>query len=660
MSQTDPKRPWLATSLARAMAVAGLLLFAGWPVLPAKAEEARAEPEPLDALTLLQRLTSQKIDSVSKFAQNRLDAAAMVSMVERSHIQAHGYTTVADILRNVPGVYLTDDRSYSAVGLRGFNRPGDYNARMLMLVDGQRINDVIYDQALPGHEFPLVAEWVKRLEFISGPSSSVYGGNALFGVANLVTLSGADVKGAGLSLTRGSQGTVRAVAQYGTVLPDGGDVFVGVASYRTQGDSITLPSQTVKGLDDSRYLAVLAKYRDGGLQLQLAASERVKQVATAPYGTSLGQSGTHYIDGNAFARLTWDAPAAADWQQRWQFSLGRSSFEGQYQYEQVNLDQADAEWITGEYKATWQGWLNHTIVLGVEARHTLKSRQRNLDIDPVSIYLDDDHRTRAFGVYVQDEYRLAERWSLTSGLRLDTVDGRKTQASPRAALLYRPSASQAFKLLVGSAFRAPNLYERYYSDGGSSQVAHPDLGLEHITTVEVGMERALDEHTRLAASVYGWRLRDQIEFMDDRMRFENVAEATTRGAEIELEQVRPSGVAWRASLAVQDASSADQHLSNSPRWLAKVSASAPLTPGLTAGIELDAMGQRLTREAGTIGARTLANVNIRQQLAHRQTLSLRITNLGDVRYNDPVSSSLEPDRIAQPGRRLDLTWRVAF
>lgn len=57
--------------------------------------------------------------------------------------------------------------------MRGFNRPGDYGTRLLLLTDGARRNDPLFDQALLGNESPIEIDWVKRIEFVAGPASSV-------------------------------------------------------------------------------------------------------------------------------------------------------------------------------------------------------------------------------------------------------------------------------------------------------------------------------------------------------------------------------------------------------------------------------------------------------------------------------------------------------
>jgi outer membrane receptor for ferrienterochelin and colicins len=82
----------------------------------------------------------------SKFEQKLTDAPAAVSIITSSDIKRYGYRTLADIMRSVRGFYTTYDRSYHYLGMRGFSRPGDLNTRFLLLVDGHRINDNVYNQ----------------------------------------------------------------------------------------------------------------------------------------------------------------------------------------------------------------------------------------------------------------------------------------------------------------------------------------------------------------------------------------------------------------------------------------------------------------------------------------------------------------------------------
>ena len=138
----------------------------------------------------LEDLMEIEVDTVygaSKFEQKVTEAPAAVNIVTSSDIKRYGYRTLADIIRSIRGFYTTYDRDYYYLGMRGFSRPGDYNTRFLLLVDGHRINDNIYNTAFIGTEFPIDVDLIDRVEVIRGPSSSIYGTNAFMGVINVMT-----------------------------------------------------------------------------------------------------------------------------------------------------------------------------------------------------------------------------------------------------------------------------------------------------------------------------------------------------------------------------------------------------------------------------------------------------------------------------------------
>ena len=83
---------------------------------------------------------------------------------------------------------ITYDRNYTYVGVRGFSRPGGYNSQVLLLIDGHRLNDIVYDSAGLGTDFPLDIDLIERIEIIRGPSSSLYGASAFLAVINVITL----------------------------------------------------------------------------------------------------------------------------------------------------------------------------------------------------------------------------------------------------------------------------------------------------------------------------------------------------------------------------------------------------------------------------------------------------------------------------------------
>ena len=138
----------------------------------------------------LEDLMKVDIDSVygaSGYKQKVTEAPASVTIITSDDIRKYGYRTLAEILSNAPGFYISYDRNYSFLGIRGFGRPGDYNSRILLLVDGHRLNDSVYDQAFIGTEFPLDVDLIDRVEVIRGPNSSLYVASAFLGVINVIT-----------------------------------------------------------------------------------------------------------------------------------------------------------------------------------------------------------------------------------------------------------------------------------------------------------------------------------------------------------------------------------------------------------------------------------------------------------------------------------------
>src|SRR6185369_11958315 len=148
-----------------------------------------------------------KVESVygaSKYEQKVTQAPSSISIVTGEEIKLFGHRTLADVLRGVRGLYVSDDRNYSYLGIRGFLRPGDYNTRILVLIDGHRMNDAVYDAAYVAREATIDVDLIDRVEVIRGPSSSIYGSSAFFGVINIITKRGGQLNGVEASTEVGS------------------------------------------------------------------------------------------------------------------------------------------------------------------------------------------------------------------------------------------------------------------------------------------------------------------------------------------------------------------------------------------------------------------------------------------------------------------------
>lgn len=627
----------------------------------------------------LEQLLQMEVSSASRFDQQAGQAPSAVQVITAEQIRLHGWRTLGEALESLPGLYLSDNGLYTYLGARGLLRPGDYDTRFLLLVDGHRINDPVYSQSPVGAEFPLDMALVDRIEYVPGPGSALYGSNAFFGVINVKTR--APGEGGELALRAGNHGTRGARASLSLHGPLG-DSLLAASEVRSDGRDLYVRefvSDTsdgiARGLDAERARRLLLRHDAGRLQLTLLAAERRKDEPVASYEQTFGIPGGSVRDrwvvlGASYERALGEAT-------RWQAQLDAIDYRylGDYVYGDeedpaaaplLNRDLARGRTLVLESRVVTTAVERHTIVAGVEAQFDRGVAQRNEDVDPHAVYLRTRHDGSGLGVFASDEFALGGSWRLNSGLRLDRGDTGAVRLSPRLALVSAPSGGTTVKAIVGSAFRAPNAYERFYeSEGEGGQRANPDLGAERIRTAELFLGRNLGPRTRMELSLFDYALDGLITLIDDgsgtgTLTMENRASAASTGAELALQHHWAGGASARASYGyarVRD--SAEGETVNAPSGVAKLVAQVPLTRGLSLGASAAHMRRRATR-GGHVGSNTQLHLNLLWEPASLPlSLSAGVRNLLDERYADPVGPEFVQDTVLRRGRetRVELAWR---
>ncbi len=626
----------------------------------------------------LEELLAQPVYSTQDYIRDQGGKPSMASVVTAEDIKTRGYRTLADILRGLPGLYVTNDRNYSYLGARGFGRPEDYNSRVLVLVDGYRLNDNIYDSVLLGTEGLLDVELIDRLEFIPGPGASIlYGRNAYFGVVNILTKSGAGLDGLQIAGDFGDAGTGRGRVAYGTRTDGGLDILLSASRYDSEGRNLSLPALggIAQGLDHDTYQRLFAKLSRDNLTLTAAHSERIKGIPNASYGQLFNQPGSRTDDAQTLLDLAYNQPLGADSAVSGRLFYGRYEFVGDYVYDAnaplppvlpyINRDIVQGEWVGAELRYVAPRMGAHKWVLGADYQLNLHQDQTNLDVGgPVNFQ--DSRHSQTVGLFAHDEYALGENLTANLGLRLDKPQRGADQLHPRLGLVYRWSPDTTLKALYGSAFQAPNVYQLYYSDG-ATYITNPNLTPETIRTVELVLERHLGGGGQLAATLFEYRIEDIIEFVSlpgGFFSFQNQGGARAKGFELRHDLRREGGLHLNSSYTWQVAESdTGRWLDNSPRHLAKFGLSHPLfDTGWDAGLEIQYTGDRINYLGQHIGAYTLVNLNlVNRKLARDLELSLRVANLLDQRYSDPASVNFAPlDRIEQDGRSWSLGLEYRF
>ena len=84
----------------------------------------------------IEQLMKVQFVTASKHEQDASETPASITIITGADIRSYGFRTLADVLQGVGGFWVNSDRNYSYLGVRGFGRPGDYNDRILLLVQG--------------------------------------------------------------------------------------------------------------------------------------------------------------------------------------------------------------------------------------------------------------------------------------------------------------------------------------------------------------------------------------------------------------------------------------------------------------------------------------------------------------------------------------------
>lgn len=170
---------------------------------PAAVPEAMPPADPsgseLDLFRLDAALNAAVVTASGGAEEERSTALANVVTVSRADILARGYRSVAEILADVPGLYVIDDFVMPSLAVRGVNGGLAAGTRIVkVMINGQVVGFRPELSAFLGPEL-LPLDAIERVEIAKGPLSSLYGANAFLATVNVITRRGA----AGQSASQG-------------------------------------------------------------------------------------------------------------------------------------------------------------------------------------------------------------------------------------------------------------------------------------------------------------------------------------------------------------------------------------------------------------------------------------------------------------------------
>ena len=631
------------------------------------------------------RYAPPKVRAASKSLTDADEAAASITVITREEILAMGYQTLPDALQGVHGIYISNDRIYSYLGIRGFSPPGDLNTRVLILYDGHAMNDVWAGQGYSARDLDVDLSEIERIEIVRGPGSALYGTGAFFAVINLVPRdSVGDDKNVDGVLGAGGQtgGKARVTGSAGR---DGTSVLASAAGFLSKGaDTTDLGERgVVNGSDGERSVGASIRARANGFTVQAKINQRRKQLPVAPLGTAVGQPGTSYTDVRGFAELRYDH----EWEgvsisARGYFDL--SFFEGTYTYDPEvegdpfshQHDYGGAYWGGGEVRTRIKLFEGNQLSIGLEGQYQSVRQAPQVELGEPQVTT---VRPRVLlSAYLFDEWKIVPQLSITAGVRVDKyLDLNALPITPRLGIVARPYQHGLTKVVVGQAFRAPNIYELYFSDNNLSQKAALSLTPETITTFEAEHSHDFTEELRLTVGGYA-NLIDQLVVIEQ----ENL-ETPDCGVVPNTEQCvvyrnskqRMWAAGAEASLKWQPGrylfvdvsysfvkllNAPDTVVAGSPAHIATAKAVIPLADNYVRfSALLNYTSARGTGFGAAAGEAFLVNAGLSGELNHFRYFA-GVQNLFDVQYLLPIATDAGFARIPQYGRTFWLEVGLSY
>ncbi|MEK6355082.1 MAG: TonB-dependent receptor [Burkholderia cenocepacia] len=475
-----------AVNLALTPVVAGLYLMgasSAWaqtpdqPAAPAGASAVPARTVAGDAPD--PAVLKDIVVTASRRVQAIREAPASISVIDRDDIAAKPYTSVAEIVNNVEGVSVVGaSPNDQDISIRGM--PGEYT---LLLVDGRRQNtretmnrgtSGVQSNLMP----PLSA--IERIEVVRGPMSSLYGADAMGGVINVITRKvparwGGTITAGSVWQFESNQGDTQSVDFW-----LGGPLKSDVLGLQASGRLLH------RGEDDIYYVnsatAGANGQRIGSFDVKLAA----KPARDQDVSVNIGREQLTYLStpGESAAPLTPRTAASAVTETRhvrdywgithdgrWGFGNTTLSFYGERGVQdqwtpagRAAIRPALTDTILeGKAEVPWWGERNILTVGGQHIWSTLSGVACQDAVPQGHAANSDRIRRNAWALFGENDYFFNDRFTLTTGVRLDHDDRYGSHVSPRIYGVYKLGQAWTVRGGVSTGFRPPLLRQ---STGG--------------------------------------------------------------------------------------------------------------------------------------------------------------------------------------------------
>ncbi|MBQ5346001.1 MAG: TonB-dependent receptor [Acidaminococcaceae bacterium] len=597
------KKRVFSISLRKKVLLSLLILGSFCPAVQA------AEAEDADTVPVFN--LDQIVITASRSEEKIKDTPASISVVSAQDIKDMHIQNIDQALVKIPGIYVARLSSIgsttSQTVMRGINAANS----TAVLLNGQQINDS-YNGSVTWSSIPV--DSVERIEVLRGPASTLYGGNAMGGVVNIITKD-IDKQYFRAKVSFGSNGTQNHGISYGNKITDKLSFGVNYEKKKSKGyvTDPVLSSKAVAGMEETT--------TNTGASRWIIGNKGKRQWDEDIYGASLkykfdqdraltfnfSKDKYAYSYSRPQSYINEDIIAKAGTYFSTPGSKAVNRYDLDYDDKAIGLkmlasytkqyDQHD----TSISKATDSTKPNSRLLFDLQKNQQLSARDKavfglnfrrdkmNATVWKLSDKFDSNSKTsidsyangknESYAAYFSNEHKFTEKWLLNTGIRYDhwstegTIllpgktdpihygTGTFSYVSPSVALQYRPDENTNTYISWGKAFEAPSLYRMYSSSysSGVYNIANPNLKPQKVESYEIGIKKNFSVSSSASLSVYHNRYTDllyknAIGIVDgmNATRYENAGRAETNGFELEYNQKIGKNLAVFANYTYQN------------------------------------------------------------------------------------------------------------
>ncbi len=521
-------------------------------------------------------LLNTPVSGASKREQRLIDSPQAIEVLTGEEIRQMGIFRLQDALKLMTGIDIIEaDNGFSVVGMRGVMQQGQPRT-VQVLIDGVPLYNA-YASSIDLNNLPISIDMIDRVEVVRGPSSTLYGANAVVGVIAITSRkAGEGIHGAARAARADKQTSRWAATMDGGTHSWGFSAGFQGASLGNSGQNVYMVGDTAHQMpypmsdggfpNPSHQFSGLAKaeFRNEHSSLWFSAGDASKvlgqsqEILSRRFEVRTFLAGWHETWSDRFStevRLhqTRDLfyfhmeDSLADGYSTLRQALGLSAVDiaGNYNFGDSTTSQA-------EIQANWDPSQDLHFVAGLDTREVKAT-------EVLFLGLENDDKETASGAFLAMDWTFTPRWTLSMGARVEneTLGGSRT--SPRFTLVWAPTATSVIRAGYYTSTRSPQLTEERvnyvfpsipdpvnhpYDVAVSTISPNPNLDPEKTAMFELGYRQSIGPAT-VDLTVYRLTLRGQISqvnlqtsvlpgMTEAAAQFQNVGDATNKGAELAL------------------------------------------------------------------------------------------------------------------------------